>query len=413
MPIDSSIYGQFAPRVRSPLDVQNGLQQAEGGALALQAGRMNLAERQNALANAPALQAQAAAEHAAKLEKIKAETNQANSHAGSFDADAALKKLHTTRDGAAYLAQRVPGLKSDEDIANWYKEGVQRGVVSPEQAMAEINKVPPPGPAREAWKAQQAQMGMSVVEQTTKALEQTKQQEQVRQFGITSAETQRNHKVNEGIAGGHLAISRAAEGRAAAAPKGTYDSERGLIVDTRSGETKPVTANGAPIGPKEKPEKPLTDAQSKAALFGSRMEASNKVLAELEKAGTTTSVPGARTGFGVGATLNVLSSAKQQQLNQAKRDFVNAVLRRESGAVIADSEFSNAEQQYFPQVGDSDAVIKQKANNRAIAIRGVQAEVPKGQRGVLDEIQGGASGGWSGFDAEKEKRYQEWKAKQK
>ena len=124
------------------------------------------------------------------------------------------------------------------------------------------------------------------------------------------------------------------------------------------------------------------------------MESSNKVLESLAADGTTTSTPGSRAGYGIGAVMNTMSSAKQQQLLQAKRDFVNAVLRRESGAVIADSEFDNAEKQYFPQVGDSPEVQKQKGNNRAIAIRGVQAEVPKAQRGILREIQDGKTGSW-------------------
>jgi hypothetical protein len=151
------------------------------------------------------------------------------------------------------------------------------------------------------------------------------------------------------------------------------------------GQIVPVTG----YSPKSAKDKPMTDAQSKAALFGSRMQAANEVLDSLATAGTTTSIPGARAGFGVGAVLNTVSSAKQQQLNQAKRDFVNAVLRRESGAVISDGEFDNAEKQYFPQVGDSKEVISQKKNNREIAMRGVQAEVPKGQRGVINEIIGG------------------------
>lgn len=134
--------------------------------------------------------------------------------------------------------------------------------------------------------------------------------------------------------------------------------------------------------------KPLTDAQAKAALFGSRMKSANDVLASLEQDGKLFSTPGARTGFGVGAVVNTLNSSQGQQLDQAKRDFINAVLRRESGAVIADSEFNNAEQQYFPQIGDSPEVIKQKRNNRELAIRGILAEVPKEKSGVVDEIIG-------------------------
>ena len=162
------------------------------------------------------------------------------------------------------------------------------------------------------------------------------------------------------------------------------DGKPVLVRQDKAGNITPVQG----YGPKSGADKPLTDAQSKAALFGSRMESANKVLESLATSGTTTSIPGARTGFGVGAGLNVVSSGNQQKLNQAKRDFVNAVLRRESGAVISDAEFDNAEKQYFPQVGEGPEVKAQKLANRQIAIRGVQAEVPKAQRGVLAEIQG-------------------------
>jgi len=157
-----------------------------------------------------------------------------------------------------------------------------------------------------------------------------------------------------------------------------------LVQQDKQGNIKRVEG----FSPKSGADKPLTDAQSKAALFGTRMQNSDQIINELASKGTTTSVPFSRTGFGVGGVINAASSGSQQQLDQAKRDFINATLRRESGAVISPSEFDNAEKQYFPQIGDSAAVIKQKANNRAIATRGVQAEVPKGQRGVINEIAG-------------------------
>lgn len=59
-----------------------------------------------------------------------------------------------------------------------------------------------------------------------------------------------------------------------------------------------------------------------------------------------------------------LQSADYQKYDQAKRNFVNSVLRNESGAVISPSEFSNAEKQYFPQPGDTPEVLAQKAANR-------------------------------------------------
>ena len=135
-------------------------------------------------------------------------------------------------------------------------------------------------------------------------------------------------------------------------------------------------------GPADKPVegKALTDAQSKALLFGSRMRESEKVLDALAADGKTTSIPGSQNTRWIMA----LTPEKNQMLGQAKRDFMSAVLRRESGAVISDSEFESADKQYFPQIGDSAKVIAQKASNRKLAIDGILAEVPENRR---DSIQ--------------------------
>lgn len=91
----------------------------------------------------------------------------------------------------------------------------------------------------------------------------------------------------------------------------------------------------------------------------------------LLEANTTISSSGntfaSKTAFG-GILPSFVQTAERQQFEQAKRNFINAVLRRESGAVIADSEFSNAEKQYFPQPGDAPATVLQKAQNRNTVI---------------------------------------------
>jgi hypothetical protein len=142
--------------------------------------------------------------------------------------------------------------------------------------------------------------------------------------------------------------------------------------------------------------KPLTDAQSKALLFGARMKAAEQVLeANVAKGVDRPSrvkqyaegLPFVGQSAAEAANLFV-ASPEQQQVEQAQRDFINAVLRRESGAVIADSEFDNARKQYFPQIGDSPAVKAQKKQNREIAQRGILAEVPDAARGKVDEVLG-------------------------
>lgn len=153
-----------------------------------------------------------------------------------------------------------------------------------------------------------------------------------------------------------------------------------LVQQDRQGSIQPV----AGFGPKSGASKPLNDTQAKALLFGTRMNAADKLLGGLAAQGTTTSVPGTNVGYGVGAVVSALAGDKQQQLNQAKRDFLNAVLRRESGAAIGASEFDSGDKQYFPQPGDGPGVIVQKAQNRQLAIQGILAEVPEGQRNKLN-----------------------------
>lgn len=126
--------------------------------------------------------------------------------------------------------------------------------------------------------------------------------------------------------------------------------------------------------------KPLNDTQSKALLFGSRMQASNEIFDKLSQAGKEFSTPGAN-GI-AGGLVNLVNSKEGQQLDQAKRDFLNATLRRESGAVIGQTEFDNGNQQYFPQIGDAPEVIAQKRQNRLLAQQAILAEVPNSESRV-------------------------------
>lgn len=114
-----------------------------------------------------------------------------------------------------------------------------------------------------------------------------------------------------------------------------------------------------------------TPDQSKAALFGRRMEQAEKVFGDLGDAGFS------RADISQGA-LSLLPEGMQpgslQQQNQAERNFLNAVLRRESGAAISPKEIAEGAKQYFPRGGDSPEVAEQKRQNRALALAGMRAE---------------------------------------
>jgi hypothetical protein len=63
-----------------------------------------------------------------------------------------------------------------------------------------------------------------------------------------------------------------------------------------------------------------------------------------------------------------------QRFYAASRNFIAAVLRKESGAAISDTEYLNGLKQYFPQVGDAAGVMADKEALRSAAITGMYRE---------------------------------------
>lgn len=135
-------------------------------------------------------------------------------------------------------------------------------------------------------------------------------------------------------------------------------------------------------------DKPLTESQSNAVAFGMRMKESNAIIEDLAKQGVLRganieSVPFAGEALGkvlpgfLGGT-----SAAQQQVNQAKTNFITAVLRKESGAAIGKDEFATEDRKYFPQLNDSPQVLQQKANARKLAIEAMQVQAGPGAKSI-------------------------------
>lgn len=160
----------------------------------------------------------------------------------------------------------------------------------------------------------------------------------------------------------------------------------------------------------------LTEPQGNATAFGVRMKESNQLLNKLEDKGVTnTGITRATVGGIVGMTpfigekmqqgvqsgMNVLPgalggpSAEQQQVDAARKNFVTAVLRKESGAAISASEFYTESQKYFPQPGDSDAVIAQKRHARDTALKAMEIQAGPGKRFIEETNLPSSTGGWS------------------
>jgi hypothetical protein len=178
-----------------------------------------------------------------------------------------------------------------------------------------------------------------------------------------------------------------------------------VIVDTRTGTARPVMGlDGKPLQGKTKP---LTEGEANALNYASRMQEANEIFDDLAKRevdrpgwwkrtaeATAGVIPfvGDKLVDPVGSMLNFTQSEDQQRIEQAQRNFINAVLRRESGAAIGAGEFANAQKQYFPAAGDEKFTIEQKRQNRIRATQGILAAVPQNMRNQIPPKSGGASG---------------------
>jgi hypothetical protein len=127
---------------------------------------------------------------------------------------------------------------------------------------------------------------------------------------------------------------------------------------------------------KAQKEKLPTGDQLKAGGYGKRMEQAENVFKSLAAEGYN------RADYTSAAAAKVLpegiSSEQWKKQDQAERNFINSVLRRESGAVISPEEFSNAEKQYFPRSGDPASVLTQKAQNRKLVYENFKKEAGPG-----------------------------------
>ena len=144
-------------------------------------------------------------------------------------------------------------------------------------------------------------------------------------------------------------------------PKPQFVPEAGGYVNPPNAKGGPsfTAVPGFPASQKNQ----ASEAELVAAGFASRMAAANDLLTKLP----TEATPGIRQTIANNKYPTLapfVSSPEQQQYRQAQEDWVRAKLRKESGAVIADEEMAREIRVYFPQPGDKEAVIKQKAEAR-------------------------------------------------
>jgi hypothetical protein len=188
------------------------------------------------------------------------------------------------------------------------------------------------------------------------------------QVGMTPAERERLNieRENLGIARQRLNLSQAEFNR------GAYDrmeTDQGVVYvpKTPGFPVIPVTdvTGGVVKGAGAKP----SEGESNAAGFAQRMERVNLILSKLPAEARPSVLPSVAAAVPLvgGVAQRKAETTEQQQYRQAADDWIRAKLRKESGAAIGKDEMEQEYRTYFPQIGDSEDVIRQKKEAREVA----------------------------------------------
>ena len=128
--------------------------------------------------------------------------------------------------------------------------------------------------------------------------------------------------------------------------------------------------------------KPLNESQGKAAVFHSQMVGANNELNDVYAKGFNPNKPQSQaTTSMAGGIFNFLTPASAQQAKQAQNQWTEAYLRFKTGAGTNAHEIEANRKTYFPDLGDSPAVVAQKARMREQAQNDIaMAAGPQGAR---------------------------------
>ena len=132
---------------------------------------------------------------------------------------------------------------------------------------------------------------------------------------------------------------------------------------------QPSKAGGSPqIVPGVAPlreEKAPTESQAKAGTFYSQMTSASDEFENLQKEGFDPTSIGSQIQTSLaGTALTGAASPSAQRANQSQQQWAEAFLRIKTGAAATKDEVTRNIRTFFPQIGDSPAVIEQKARAR-------------------------------------------------
>lgn len=164
-----------------------------------------------------------------------------------------------------------------------------------------------------------------------------------------------------------------------------FVNQRGEVVRTIDKAERPIVVDnqlvnprtGQPVNPGGQQNAPkLTEQQSKDLVYYNRGVGAEQNLAPVEQALTSFGQTSLNAIPGVG---NMLTSDQFQKANQAGRDILASILRKDTGAAVTAQEMDLYGKMYLPQPGDGSAVLEQKREARQRALEAIRAGLGKAE----------------------------------
>lgn len=139
------------------------------------------------------------------------------------------------------------------------------------------------------------------------------------------------------------------------------------VFNPTTGQMEFVPKSAIAGGGYQPPGAAPNETQKTTAGYATRMAEQARQMNDLENAGVNSADTWENVKERVPFVGNYLIDDQFQSLRQAQNDWIRAKLRKESGAVIADSEMESERRTYFPMPGDEPETIRKKALSRATA----------------------------------------------
>lgn len=318
--------------------------------------------------------------------------------------------------------QKLSSVRTPQQYAAWLDGGVKSGLMPKEQAMLEMSQIP----------ADPAKL-MALIEQQQAAAVDVKERLTLQAIAARDAETAANNLrvdsrvKSEGAANRGVQLRGQNIARDAALQGGgvQVDGQGNMVVvpnkftpGTPVQSSPVIGADGKPLKGKEAGGGQPTEDERKAAGYAIRMEGALKKLEEVGAQNPEALKPGVGTSL-INMTpegvANYMRSAPRQRIETAQVDALDAALTLATGAAYTKEQLKGLSRSYFTQPGDDATTIKDKEQRLAEVIE--TARIRAGRAAPSIEKMGAArtpaqpaADGYS--DAEKERRYQEFAARE-